>query len=85
MNAFHVWLRPMGDFCRVRVDGMENACWLLARLSHSFVFKTFEPITQEQGSSFCSFTVPYNPPLSRSKFEKLLVAIPVVKLMLGPD
>ena len=84
MNAFHVWLRPLGDFCRVRVDGIENAKWLLDRLSQSLVFKTFEPFGELKGSSVCSFTVPYNPPLSRSKFEKMLVAIPEVKLMREP-
>jgi hypothetical protein len=84
MNAFHVWLRPVGDFCRVRVDGIENARWLLGRLSQSFVFKTFEPFGETRGSSVCSFQIPYNPPLSRSKFERLLAAIPEVRLMLEP-
>ena len=84
MNAFHVWLRPVGDFCRVRVDGIENARWLLGRLSQSFVFKTFEPFAETMGSSLCSFQVPYNPPLSRFKFERMLAAIPEVRLMLEP-
>ena len=85
MNAFRVWIRPLGDFCRVRVDGMENARWLLSRLSESFVFQTCEGIREIEGSSCCTFQVPYNPPLSRSHFEKLLVAIPPVKLMSEPE
>jgi hypothetical protein len=84
MTAFHVWLRPLGDFCRVRVDGIENARWLLDRLSQSFVFKTFEPFGETMGSPVCSFQIPYNPPLSRSKFEGLLAAIPEVRLMSEP-
>ena len=84
MNPFHVWLRPVGDFCRVRVDGIENARWLLGRLSQSFVFKTFEPFGEKMGSSVCSFQIPYNPPLSRFKFERMLAAIPEVRLMLEP-
>jgi hypothetical protein len=85
MNAINVWLRPLGDFCRVRVDGIENARWLLDRLSQSFVFKTFEPFAETMGSSVCSFQVPYNPPLSRSKFERLLAAIPEVHLSREPE
>jgi hypothetical protein len=80
MNAFQVWLRPLGDFCGVRVDGIQNAKWLLNRLSQSFVFKTFEPFGETMGSSMCTFQVPYNPPLSRSGLVKLLVAIPEVRL-----
>lgn len=84
MKLFRVWIRPSGDFCRVRVDGKINAERLLVCLSQSFVFRTFEPMTEEENSSFCSFFVPYNPPLSRSSFVKLLTAIPEVRLMSEP-
>ena len=84
MNRFRVWLRPLGGFCRVRVDGIMNAHWLLTRLSRDFVFKTFEPIREEAGSSCCSFQVPYNPPLSHANFERLLAAITPVQLMMEP-
>ena len=81
MKPFRVWIRPLGDFCSVRVDGLENARWLLVNLSQSFVFKTFEPIGEDVDSSFCTFQVPYNPPLSRGIFRKLLAAIPEVQLL----
>lgn len=84
MKSFPVWIRPAGDFCRVRVDSKQNARRLLDRLSQSFVFKTFDPMSEEDDSPFCSFLVPYNPPLSRSSFVKLLVAIPEVRLMPEP-
>ena len=84
MKPFRVWLRPLGDFCRVRVDGLENTRWLLVCLSQSFVFKTFEPIGEVRDSSFCTFQVPYNPPLSRATFDKLLAAIPEVQLVREP-
>ena len=81
MKPFRVWLRPLGDFCRVRVDNRENAQWLLVQLSGSFVFKTFEPFVEDGSSTSCSFQVPYNPPLSRSGFRSMLTAIPEVRLM----
>lgn len=85
MNRFRVWIRPLGDFCRVCVDGIKNAEWLLTRLSQDFVFRTFEPIREKEGSSYCSFQVAYNPPLSHAKFVRLLTAIPPVQLMSEPE
>lgn len=85
MNAFRVWLRPLGDVCRVRVDSVANAKWLLNRLSQSAVVNTSGPIGKIDGTSNCSFEVPCDSTLSRSKFEKLLAAIPEVKLMTGPE
>jgi len=83
MRSFSVWIRPDGDFCQVRVNGKENAKRLLNCLSESFVFKTFDPMTEDEGA-FCRFLVPYNPPLSRSSFVKLLAAMPEVRLMSEP-
>ena len=81
MPAIQVWLRPQGDYCGVCVEGIENAKWLLERLSRSFVFRTSEPFGESRGTSLCSFRIPYNPPLSRARFERLLAVIPEVKLM----
>jgi hypothetical protein len=82
MRPFQVWIRPNGDFCHVRVNGKQNAQSLLHSLSQSFVFKTFDPMTEREGA--CNFLVPYNPPLSRASFVKLLAAIPEVRLMSDP-
>jgi hypothetical protein len=71
MKAFKVWLRPLGDACRVRVDGLENAKWLLKRLSEFLIFKTAKPFGESQGNSMCSFGVSYSPPLTSSKLQKL--------------
>jgi hypothetical protein len=84
MRSYRVWIRPEGDFCHVRVDGTQNAQRLLSCLSEAFVFRTFDPMTVEDGSSCCRFLVPYNPPLSRSSFVKLLAAMPDVRLMSDP-
>ena len=84
MNAFHVWIHRAGNACRVRVDGMKNTEWLLNRLSQSFVFKTSEPVNEERNSSYCTFRVTYSSQMSRPRFERLLAAIPEVKLMLEP-
>jgi len=85
MSSFRVWIRPTGGTCKVRVDGITNAAWLLNRLSQSFIFKTSEPIRDDSGSSCSTFRVLYNSQVSRFTFEKLLAAIPQVELMLDPD
>jgi hypothetical protein len=84
MSTFRVWTRATGTTCKVRVDGIKNASWLLNRLSQSFIFKTAEPINDDAGSSCSTFRVLYNSQISRSSFEKLLGAIPQVELMADP-
>jgi hypothetical protein len=84
MNSFRVWIRPLGGTCRVRVEGIRNARWLLARLGHGFVFKTAEPISEEADSSCCSFRVAYSSQMSRRGLEKLLSGIPEVIFMMDP-
>ena len=84
MNAFRVWIRPLGSNYRMRVDGSRNAQWLLDRLGQSFVFKTAEPMNEENGSSCCTFRVEYGSQMSRRGLEVLLAAIPEVNLMADP-
>jgi hypothetical protein len=43
MKVFRVGVRRMDNASVLRVSGLENARWLLGRLSHFFVFKTSEP------------------------------------------
>ena len=84
MNTFRVWARPLGQVCRLRIDGRKNAEWLLGRLAE--VFNKCGAIGQLEGSSFCVFEVPYNNErLSRCTLEKMLAAIPEVELMLAPE
>lgn len=84
MKRFSVWIRPLAGDCRVRVEGMQNARWLLDRLSQSFVFKSCEPIDEDLRSASANFRVLYGSQVSRSSLEKLLAAIPQVNLMLEP-
>jgi hypothetical protein len=84
MNTFQVWIRPLGGACRVRVDGAENAMWLLAQLGSSLAFNGCEPIRDDQAPFRSTFQVPYTPQMPRSTFEELLAAIPQVELMSEP-
>ena len=82
MDTFRVWIHPMDGNCQVRVDGIENTKWLIHRLGQFFVFKTAEPVKEDGGSSCCTFRVADGSLISRYNFERLLRAIPEVKLTL---
>jgi hypothetical protein len=85
MNTFRVWIRRLGSACRVRVDGRENAMWLLARLGQSHAFNSREPIRDDEASFRSTFQVPYTSEMPRSAFEELLAAIPEVEVMSDPE
>lgn len=82
MDAFHVWLQPVRGDCRVRVDGIANAHWLLGRLSHSFVFKNSEPIRGETDSNCCTFGVSSTSQVTPTALVRLLGKMPEVMLKL---
>lgn len=82
MKHFRVWIGILPRSSRVRVEGTENAQWLLARLSRSFVFKSSEPICEEETG--CTFQVPNNSLNSHSGLKHLLNSIPEVNMMLEP-
>jgi hypothetical protein len=84
MKSFRVWIRPGGDFCHVRVDGLDNLQWLLEQLSQFFVFRTFEPIGKRDDAQHWTFDVPCNPPLTQARLRNLLAAMPEVQLMREP-
>ena len=44
--------------CQLRIDGLQNAQWLINRLSQSFVFKTSEPLYDDLASGCANFAVP---------------------------
>ena len=84
MNRFRVWLRPLNSGCKVRVDGITNAKWLLDRLSRSFVFKSSEAMNEDEFFPACVFAVPYGSQMSYPVFTKLLSGISEVDLMPEP-
>lgn len=84
MKRFHVWVRSFDDSCRVRVDGVGNGRWLLDQLGRAFVFKTCEPIHEDQASHCSTFRVSYNSQMSRSSVHKVLASMPEVQLLTEP-
>jgi hypothetical protein len=84
MNTFCVWLHPLANGCKVRVLGIENAKWLLNRLTQSSVVKSSETVNEEECYPRCSFQVPYSSQTPRFTLKELLTSIPEIRLMLEP-
>ena len=84
MKTFCVQLNRIDGASGLCVDGLENAKWLLSRLSDFFVFKTSEPLGGTANSSDCTFQVAHSSQLSGPKFEKLLAGFAEVKLIVDP-
>src|SRR5688572_7150528 len=84
MKAFRVSLSRIDGASRLHVEGLENANWLLYRLSGLFVFKTSEPLSYIPASSEYKFCVAHSSQISGPSFEKLLAGIGEVKLVLEP-
>lgn len=84
MKVFRVWVTRLESTSRLRVDGLENAKWLLRRLSASFVFKTSEPIDEVRDSGDCTFRVAHSSQISARQLEKLLAEIREVHLLPEP-
>jgi hypothetical protein len=74
----------MDGASRLRVEGHDNAKWLMRRLSDFFVFKTSEPVLDIPNSSECTFRIAHSSELSGSRFERLLAGIIEVRLKLEP-
>lgn len=84
MKSFQVWIRPLGEACRIRVDGNENGRWLLTRLMGLSGGASCHPVCQVGAFGFFTFLVAYSPSLTRSNLGKLLAAIPEVELTSQP-
>ena len=84
MKVFNVWISRVDGASGLRVDGLENAKWLLCRLSEFFVFKTSEPLHDVSDSSNYTFRVAHSSQMTGRRFEKLLAGIGEVKLLLEP-
>jgi hypothetical protein len=82
LETFRVWTRALGSCCRLRVEGLANTRWLIARLAKSFAVED-QPV-EEACTACCTFEVPYGPQLSRSQLDRLLAAIPEVQIMQDP-
>lgn len=84
-NRVRVWVRALGTGCRVRIEGAENARWIIDRLTETHSLPMLEAVEVTSTESGCMFEVPNSPQRTLTTLERALARIPGVKLMLEPE
>jgi hypothetical protein len=82
MDKFRVWVCRTDGATSLRVDGLENAHWLLGRLSDFFIFKTCEPIRNASDASAYTFHVADNSQMSAARLGRVLAGISEVNMII---
>lgn len=85
MDRASVWIRHLANACVVRVEDSQRAKWLLTRLSRSFVFKTSEPLIEDQYSARCTFRLGYSSIMGQQQIVQALENIQEIQLFLDRD
>ena len=83
MNTFQIWIRPLGDACRVRVEGKDNCKWLFSRLTEWVEVSECRDLTCKPDGQY-TFNVPYGGELTTQTFTKMLRELPQIQLMSQP-
>lgn len=83
-NSIRVWVRALGNSCRLRVDSLETARWLLDRLVEQNARLGEIPIEIQTTDSGCRFQIP-NESQTLAALESTLGQIPGVEVMLSPE
>lgn len=84
-SPVRVWVRSLGQSCRVRLENIEQARWVLARLQEKHALEGLSQLeirTTEAGSLF---EIPNATQRTLATLEAALGEIPEVELMLSPE
>ena len=83
--SIQVWVRSLGNACRVRVDKEENLGWLVEQLSHDPEYAKLKELDLDTVGERCMFQISFSPTGSLAHLEKALTNIPGVQLMTEPE
>lgn len=84
-NPVRVWIRPLGQVCRIRVESVENARWILERLIETNRLVGLEQVHLSSTPSDCTFEIPTSSQRTRLTLENALAQISGAQLMLEPE
>ena len=84
-NSVRVWVRPLGQGCRIRVESVEHAFWLLERLIETNRLVGLDGVELNSTESDCTFEIPTSSQRTRLTLESSLEQISGVQLMLEPE
>lgn len=80
-----VWVRSLGNACRVRVEGVHNAEWLVDRLARTSALEGLDSVDLQPHGSICTFEIPNSIARTLASLETELAQMPGVELMLEPE
>jgi hypothetical protein len=84
--SIRVWVRSLGNACRVRVDKEENLHWLVERLSRHPEFAQLKQLDLNKAREKCLFHISnYSESRPLAHLEETLSQIPGVHLMTEPE
>jgi hypothetical protein len=84
-SPVRVWVRSLGQSCRLRVENVEQAHWVLARLEEKSALEGLSQIDIRPTEAGCLFEIPNASLRTLASLEVALGEIPEVELMLSPE
>lgn len=84
-DPVRVWVRSLGDGCRVRVESHDDAQWLIEHLTASDALVGLEYIDVKPTESGCEFRIPISRDRTLATLESAIAQIPEAQLMLEPE
>lgn len=84
-DPVRVWVRPLGNSSRLRVDSVEDATWLIDLLKETHKFIGLEHVELRPTKGGCMFEIPDSSRRTRLTVESALAQIHGVQLMLAPE
>lgn len=84
-DTIRVWVRSLGNSCRIRVEGLENTKSLVERLAQSPLMAGLESVDIEPHGSTATFHLPHSARWTLADLETEIAQIPGVRLMNEPE
>ena len=80
-----VWVRSLGNACRIRVEAADDATWLLDRLAQTPALAGLNSVDVQPCGTARTFRVPISAERTLATLEVELASIAGVELMLEPE
>ena len=84
-SLVRVWVRPLGQGCRIRVESVENAFWVIERLIETNRLVGLDRVELNSSELDCTFEIPTSSQRTRTTLESALAQISGIQLMLEPE
>lgn len=84
-SSIRVWVRSLGQSCRVRMESVEQARWVLERLEQKKALQGLREVEIHATEGGCQFEIPNASRGALATLESALGEIPEVDLMLSPE